>query len=92
MFEMAQELEGIDVRGLMTMAPQGDMRVAEHTFEGLRKLRDELAQAYPQASLQVLSMGMSEDFEAGIRQGATIVRLGRVAFDPTFSIEERLHI
>ena len=92
MFEMAQELEGIDVRGLMTMAPQGDMCVAEHTFEGLRLLRDELAQAYPQASLQVLSMGMSEDFEAGIRQGATIVRLGRVAFDPTFSIEERLHI
>ena len=92
MFEMAQELEGIDVRGLMTMAPQGDMCVAEHTFEGLRMLRDELAQAYPQANLQVLSMGMSEDFAAGIRQGATIVRLGRVAFDPTFSIEERLHI
>ena len=92
MFEEALQLPGIAVRGLMTMAPQGDLAVAERTFEGLRTLRDELAQAYPQACLSELSMGMSEDFEAGIRQGATIVRLGRVAFDPTFSIEERLHI
>ena len=88
-FEQALGLEGIQVRGLMTMAPQGDADVAEHTFEGLRLLRDELAQAYPEASLHVLSMGMSEDFEAGIRQGATIVRLGRVAFDPAFPIVER---
>lgn len=90
-FEATLDLPGIRVRGLMTMAPQGDEALAERTFEGLRALRDELACAYPQAGLEVLSMGMSEDFEAAIRQGATIVRLGRVAFDPTFSIEERLH-
>lgn len=89
-FEDIAALEGIAVHGLMTMAPQGDETVAERTFEGLRTLRDELAQAYPEAGLNVLSMGMSEDFEAGIRQGATIVRLGRVAFDPTFPIVERL--
>ncbi len=88
-FEGIVGLEGITVRGLMTMAPQGDATVAERTFEGLRLLRDELAGAYPECSLHVLSMGMSEDFEAGIRQGATIVRLGRVAFDPSFPIVER---
>ena len=89
-FEDVQALGGIAVRGLMTMAPQGDAAVAERTFEGLRLLRDDLARAYPEAGLHVLSMGMSEDFEAGIRQGATIVRLGRVAFDPSFPIVERL--
>lgn len=89
-FEGIVGLEGIAVRGLMTMAPQGDEGTAERTFEGLRLLRDELSQAYPEVGLHVLSMGMSEDFEAGIRQGATIVRLGRVAFDPSFPIVERL--
>lgn len=80
-------LEGIAVRGLMTMAPQGDAAVAERTFEGLRMLLEELrcAAADP-AALTELSMGMSEDFREAVGQGATIVRLGRVAFDPEFPL------
>lgn len=80
-------LEGIAVRGLMTMAPQGDPCAARETFRGLRELRDELAgSGYTQ--LVELSMGMSEDFEEAVRQGATIVRLGRLVFDPTFPLNE----
>jgi uncharacterized pyridoxal phosphate-containing UPF0001 family protein len=79
-------LPGIVPCGLMTMAPQGDAAVAERTFEGLRLLRDELRDERGARSLTELSMGMSEDFEAAIRQGATIVRLGRVVFDTSFSL------
>jgi len=82
------QLPGIDVRGLMTMAPQGDAAVAEQTFAGLRELRDALRDEHGAAAygLTELSMGMSEDFREAIRQGATIIRLGRVVFDPAFPL------
>lgn len=80
------ELPGIAVIGLMTMAPRGDALVARRTFEGLRLLRDALAAEYPAAELIELSCGMSEDFEAAIEEGSTLVRLGRVAFDPAFEM------
>lgn len=86
-FSAIAALEGIKVRGLMTMAPQGDPAVAERTFEGLRLLLEGLrAEAADPASLTELSMGMSEDFWEAVGQGATIVRLGRVAFDPEFPL------
>ena len=86
-FSAIAALEGIKVRGLMTMAPQGDPVVAERTFEGLRLLLEGLrAEAAESASLTELSMGMSEDFWEAVGQGATIVRLGRVAFDPEFPL------
>lgn len=80
------ELEGIRISGLMTMAPQGDAQTARRTFAGLRELRDELAAAHPAADLAELSCGMSEDFELAIEEGSTLVRLGRVAFDPGFEL------
>lgn len=87
-FEGVMALPGIEVRGLMTMAPQGDAARASRTFEGLRLLRDELRAACADAgALAELSMGMSEDFDEAIAQGATIVRLGRVVFDPAFPLE-----
>ena len=76
---------GIDIRGLMTMAPRGDKTVARACFAGLRELRDELAAASG-LSLPELSCGMSEDFEAALAEGSTIVRLGRVVFDPAFAV------
>lgn len=86
-FDELCALPGIAVRGLMTMAPQGDASVAERTFAGLRRLLEELRAARPDLEgLTELSMGMSEDFREAVRQGATIVRLGRVAFDPAFPL------
>lgn len=82
-----QTLYGIRVCGLMTMAPRGDKKLARATFAGLRELRDELSAEYPDLSLDELSCGMSEDFEIALEEGSTIVRLGRVVFDPAFAVE-----
>jgi uncharacterized pyridoxal phosphate-containing UPF0001 family protein len=74
----AVELRGVDVRGLMTMAPlvarPGDVRwVFRETRELLEQLRE-------QHDLTELSMGMTNDFEVAIEEGATIVRVGRAIF------------
>ena len=66
--------------GLMTMAPLvDDPQAARPTFVRLRGLRDELEQQLGRA-LPELSMGMTNDFEVAVEEGATIVRLGRVLF------------
>ncbi len=80
-------LRGIQLNGLMTMAPQGDKDIARATFAGLRALRDELAAADSALCLSELSCGMSEDFEQAIEEGSTLIRLGRVVFDPAFELE-----
>lgn len=82
-----RQLRGITIRGLMTMAPRGDKERVRSTFVGLRELRDELVHAHPGLELPELSCGMSEDFEVALEEGSTLVRLGRVAFDPAFELE-----
>ena len=84
---VCNSLPNVRVRGLMTMAPQGDVEVARKTFAGLRDLRDRLAETLPadQASdFTELSMGMSEDWREAVGEGATIVRIGRAIFSETF--------
>jgi PLP dependent protein len=63
---------GLTVRGLMTVAPQ-DPSLAKAAFAGLRTLRDSLG-------LEHLSMGMSDDLELAVTEGATISRIGRACF------------
>jgi pyridoxal phosphate enzyme (YggS family) len=66
--------------GLMTIAPLvSDPADARLTFVGLRALRDRL-RADTGVPLPALSMGMSNDFEVAIAEGATHVRLGRAIF------------
>jgi PLP dependent protein len=73
-----QELAGVRCAGLMTMPPHdADPRPL---FRALRELRDELAQRHP--GVRHLSMGMTNDFEVAIEEGATIVRLGEAVFGP----------
>lgn len=76
-------LRHLRVRGLMTMAAlEGDASVAERNFNDLRLLRERLqAVAPPNVRLEELSMGMSGDFEAAIRAGSTIVRIGSALFE-----------
>lgn len=77
-------LPNIHVAGLMTMAPiVADAELARPVFANLRRLRDELAAAFPAAPWRHLSMGMSDDFEVAIEEGATLVRIGRAIFDPS---------
>lgn len=73
----------VNVCGLMTMAAlKGGEAVAERNFAALRELRDRLqGQCSADVKLSELSMGMSQDFEAAVRQGATIVRVGSLIFE-----------
>jgi PLP dependent protein len=67
----------VDLRGLMGMGPAaGDPRPA---FAELRRLRDEAEQRLGRR-LPVLSMGMSDDLEAAVAEGTTMVRIGRALF------------
>lgn len=76
------ELKRVSVGGLMTMASlEGDESTARVAFGALRNLRDKLTgDCPPNVTLDELSMGMSGDFEAGIAEGATIVRIGSLLF------------
>jgi len=66
--------------GLMTIAPQvEDPEAARPYFERLRRLRDHMQHVSGWA-LPELSMGMSDDFEVAIEEGATMVRVGRAIF------------
>jgi pyridoxal phosphate enzyme (YggS family) len=76
-------LPNLRIQGLMTMAPiVADPEQARPIFHRLRRLRDALAAAFPRADWHHLSMGMSDDFEVAIEEGATYVRVGRAIFDP----------
>ncbi len=67
-------LANLDVRGLMTIAPWVEnAEEVRPVFRQLRQLRDGLG-------LKHLSMGMSDDFEVAIEEGATLVRIGRAIF------------
>jgi pyridoxal phosphate enzyme (YggS family) len=81
----ADAAELVDLRGLMAMAPLG--RDPRPAFAELRRLRDEAEQRLGRA-FPILSMGMSDDFEAAVAEGSTMVRLGRVLFGnvPSISI------
>jgi pyridoxal phosphate enzyme (YggS family) len=83
MLQSLSALSGIRVVGLMTIAPQVDHpEVARPVFRRLRVLRDEDARAGGAPALAHLSMGMSEDFEVAVEEGATMVRIGRAIFGP----------
>ncbi len=70
----------VEVRGLMTIPPPGEnAEAARPYFTRLRDLRDRLARTSGLA-LSELSMGMTDDFEIAIEEGATIVRIGRAVF------------
>ena len=74
-------LPHLDVQGLMTIAPlTSDQEQARPYFRALRQLRDELQRRFPQTNWRHLSMGMTDDFEVAIEEGATMVRLGRAIF------------
>jgi PLP dependent protein len=66
---------GLDVRGLMTIAPAGPAEGARPAFRTLRGLAERLG-------LEELSMGMSDDLEVAVQEGATMVRVGRDLFGP----------
>jgi pyridoxal phosphate enzyme (YggS family) len=77
------ELPQLRLQGLMTMAPIVlDPEQARPTFVALRAVRDALDREFPAVEWRHLSMGMTDDFEVAIEEGATMVRVGRAIFGP----------
>ena len=72
-------MDGLRVRGVMTMAPlEADEATLRSCFRGARATREALAAAGCEAT--ILSMGMSNDYEIAVEEGATHVRLGTILF------------
>lgn len=73
-FKAISKLPKIKIMGLMTIAPMGaNPETARPVFRRLRQIRDELG-------LKELSMGMTDDFEVAVEEGATMLRIGRAIF------------
>lgn len=86
--EHIAQCEHVACKGLMTMAPRGDMDIARKTFAGLQNLSQMMSKYCDERdsiSMSELSMGMSEDYPVAIEEGATMVRIGRRIFDDNFT-------
>jgi PLP dependent protein len=82
-FAEIQALPGLDIRGLMTMAPfLPDPEESRPYFKRLKKLQGFLSTRLPTVNWSELSMGMSADFEVAIEEGATWVRVGSAITGP----------
>lgn len=77
------ELGHINIRGLMTVGPMtdDDQRI-QQAFKQMKSLYDEARSQYREelGGFNILSMGMTDDFEIAIREGSTMVRIGRALF------------
>jgi pyridoxal phosphate enzyme (YggS family) len=81
-FKELKTLKNLRVKGLMTIAPLSqDPQKSRPYFRRLRQLLEEInATLDSRYAIQELSMGMSDDFEVAIEEGATIIRVGRAIF------------
>ena len=78
-FEEIIKLEGINVEGLMNIAPIAQESVLDCLFKDMKEFKEKLENqfSYP---MKELSMGMSGDYKTALRHGATMIRLGRKLF------------
>ena len=84
LLEPFSKLQGVSVKGLMAMPPFfEDSEESRPYFRALKKLAESVAQQkIPGILMEELSMGMSNDFEVAIEEGATLVRVGTAIFGP----------
>lgn len=84
--ELASHIVALDhvrLRGLMTVAEfVEDPETLRPVFRMMRNLREALAEKYPASGIKELSMGMTNDFEVAIEEGATLIRIGSAIFGP----------
>ena len=79
-FERIISLEGLEVRGIMSMAPfAAEESELEYLFEKVRQFKQELEERFGY-KLSELSMGMSNDYHIAVKHGATMIRIGRKLF------------
>ena len=84
--ELAEYVVGlthVELRGLMTMTPYGASETeCRRCFASLRQLGERLGRDLPPGAMAELSMGMTQDYEWAVEEGATIVRVGTAIFGP----------
>jgi hypothetical protein len=82
LIKAAGSRNNLQIEGLMTMAPfTTDKNQVQAVFRGLRELKDKIAGEHiPNTAMKHLSMGMSQDFEIAITEGATLLRIGTAIF------------
>ena len=81
--EASHQLPHVKLRGLMTSAPYyDDPEKTRPIFRRLRELRDKMNKQNDQLKLDVLSMGMTHDYEIAVEEGSTCVRVGTAIFGP----------
>lgn len=80
-FGKIRDLQNIEIEGLMCMAPLGAAEsVLDDVFSRARQLRDKLNEEFDMKMTE-LSMGMSDDYMCAVRNGATMIRIGRLLFN-----------
>ncbi len=83
LLEAAGELSRVHVKGLMTIAPKAEFGDPSVHFKNMRALFEKTKHTnYKNVEMKELSMGMSNDFELAIENGATMVRVGSSIFGP----------
>jgi pyridoxal phosphate enzyme (YggS family) len=75
-----RSIDGLRLRGLMTVPPITSPEETRGHFRQLRELRNSLRTALGLERFDDLSMGMTDDFELAIEEGSTMIRLGRAIF------------
>src|SRR5699024_3938998 len=82
LIEQLVELDALNIKGLMTMGRlSADHEEARIYFQRLKAIREHVkAQNYPGVEMDVLSMGMTKDYEIAVEEGATIVHVGTAIF------------
>ena len=79
------KLRNLQIRGLMTIAPlESNPENTRPYFKKLRALKDDINEKFqnnPAVKMKYLSMGMSQDYEVAIEEGANMIRIGRAIFD-----------
>ncbi len=75
-------MHGLNVRGLMTIPPMAESPEASRPYyRALRQTAERvLREGIENVSMEILSMGMSGDFEVAIEEGATLIRVGSAIF------------
>lgn len=81
--EKLSDFNRIKIKGLMTMAPYTDNpEKVRYVFRGLKKLSEEIgSKKYKNVEMEILSMGMTNDYDIAIEEGATMVRIGTGIFN-----------
>jgi pyridoxal phosphate enzyme (YggS family) len=81
LLDQAEDCASVKLRGLMILPPhEDDPGKSRPHFRRLRGILEESRRRHPRLDLRELSMGMTEDFEVAIEEGATLVRVGRALF------------